>query len=68
MADYDHVPGLREQLSRAPRKLPRLRISDDIRSLEDIEALLQEDTETVMSHFELEGYDPYPAIKFKVAV
>ncbi len=68
MAEYDHVPGLREQLSRSPRKLPRLRISPDVRSLADIEALLQEDTATVMSHFELEGYDPYPAIKFKVAV
>jgi len=68
MAEYDHVPGLREQLSRSPRKLPRLHISPDVRSLADIEALLQEDTDTVMSHFELEGYDPYPAIRFKVAV
>ncbi|GMR24621.1 MAG: hypothetical protein BMS9Abin37_3193 [Acidobacteriota bacterium] len=68
MAENDHVPGLREQLLRTPRKLPRLRISDDVRSLADIEALLQEDTDTVMSHFELEGYDPYPAIRFKVAV
>ena len=68
MAEYDHVPGLREQLSRSPRKLPTLRISDDIRSLEDIEALLNEDTDTVMKHFVLEGYDPYPAISFKVAV
>lgn len=68
MAEYDHVPGLREQLSRTPRKLPRLHISPDVRSLDDIEALLNEDTDTVMSHFELEGYDPHPAIRFKVAV
>ncbi len=68
MAEYDHVPGLREQLLRTPRKLPRLHISPDIRSLADIEALLQEDTDTVLSHFELEGYDPHPAIRFKVAV
>ncbi len=68
MAEYDHVPGLREQLSRSPRRLPRLHISPDVRSLDDIEALMQEDTDTVMSHFELEGYDPYPAIQFKVAV
>lgn len=68
MAEYDHVPGLREQLSRTPRKLPRLHISPDVRSLEDIEALLNEDTDTVMSHFELEGYDPHPGIRFKVAV
>ncbi len=68
MAEYDHVPGLKEQLTREPRSLPRLRISPDLRSLDDIEALLHEDTETVMRHFELEGYDPHPAIAFKVAV
>ncbi len=68
MADYDHVPGLREQLTREPRSLPRLRISSDLRSLDDIEALLHEDTDTVMRHFELDGYDPHPAIAFKVAV
>jgi len=68
MAEYDHVPGLREQLKRAPRPLPRLTISPDLRSLDDIEALLSEDTETLLSHFRLEGYDPHPAISFKVAV
>ncbi|HXV61750.1 MAG TPA: thymidylate synthase [Vicinamibacteria bacterium] len=68
MSEYDHVPGLREQLTRAPRTLPRLRISPDLRSLDDIEALLSEDTETVLSAFELLGYEPHPAIPFKVAV
>ncbi|HSF19554.1 MAG TPA: thymidylate synthase [Vicinamibacteria bacterium] len=68
LSEYDHVPGLREQLSRAPRALPRLRIAPDLRSLDDIEALLSEDTETVLSAFELEGYQPHPAIHFKVAV
>ncbi|TDI37918.1 MAG: thymidylate synthase [Acidobacteria bacterium] len=68
MAEYDHVPGLQEQLTREPRSLPRLRISPDLRSLADIEALLHEDTDTVMRHFELDGYDPHPAIRFKVAV
>ena len=68
MAEYDHVPGLQEQLTRTPRSLPRLRISPDLRSLDDIEALLHEDTVTVMRHFELDGYDPHPAIRFKVAV
>jgi len=68
MAEYDHVPGLREQLKRAPRPLPRLTISPELRSLDDVEALLSEDTETLLSHFRLEGYDPHPAIPFKVAV
>lgn len=55
-AEYDHVPGLLEQMKRAPRKLPALRIAkkpvDDLR-FED---------------FELVGYDPHPKIDFKVAV
>jgi len=68
MAAYDHVPGLRTQLERAPRALPRLHISEALRGLDDIHALLEADTETVMSHFELTGYDPYDPIAFKVAV
>ncbi len=68
MADYDHVPGLREQLTRTPKPLPRLTLSEELRSLDDIEVLLSEDTETLLSHFRLEGYDPHPAIPFKVAV
>jgi thymidylate synthase len=68
MAEDDHVPGLREQLAREPRPLPRLRISDAIKSLADVEALIDSDTDEVMRHFVLEGYDPHPAIKFKVAV
>ena len=68
MAEYDHVPGLRHQLDRKPRSLPKIKISNDLRSLEDVEDLLSEDTDTVMRHFELEGYNPHPAIRFKVAV
>lgn len=68
MAEYDHVPGLEEQLQRDPRPLPRLGISSALQSLDDVEALLSEDTETVLSYFRLQGYDPYPAIPFKVAV
>ena len=68
MAEYDHVPGLREQLTRKPKPLPRLTLSEELRSLDDIEALLSEDTETLLSHFRLEGYEPHPAISFKVAV
>ncbi len=68
MAEYDHVPGLRSQLERAPRPLPRLRIDPAVRSLVDIRPLLEADTATVMRHFVLEGYDPHPEIRFKVAV
>ncbi len=67
-AEYDHVPGLKEQLTREPRSLPRLTISNSIRELSDISALLYKNTDEVMSHFVLDGYDPWPKIEFKVAV
>jgi thymidylate synthase len=54
--DYDHVPGLREQLQREPRPLPRLVIAK-----KPFAALTFED-------FQVEGYHPHPRIKFKVAV
>jgi len=68
MAEYDHVPGLRQQLERHPRPFPRLQIGPSIRSLDDLRPLLDADTGTVMKHFVLSGYDPHPPIAFKVAV
>ena len=68
MAEYDHVPGLREQLTREPRPLPFLEIAEDIQSLDDIEPLLSLDTDEIMNKFILHGYDPHPPIQFKVAV
>jgi len=69
-AEYDHVPALREQLSRSPRSLPRLIIDDRIKGLDDIERLLEPavTTEEVMSYFILDGYDPHPALHGRVAV
>ncbi len=56
MAPYDHLAGLKEQLTRPPRPLPKLHIArkpfDDLK-FED---------------FSVEGYDPHPPIGFKVAV
>ncbi|MGH7272517.1 MAG: thymidylate synthase [Polyangiaceae bacterium] len=68
LAEYDHVPGLRTQLERAPRPLPELTIDAKIRSLSDLRPLLDADTDAVMKHFVLRGYDPHPPIAFKVAV
>ncbi len=68
MAEYDHVPGLLAQLERAPRRLPTLTIDPAIVSLDDLKPLLEADTDTVMRHFKLTGYDPHPPISFKVAV
>jgi thymidylate synthase len=55
-AEYDHVPGLLQQLERKPLPLPTLRIAD-----KPLDRLAFED-------FELVGYQSHDAIKFKVAV
>ena len=68
MAEYDHVPGLEEQLTRQTRELPTLHIDPSIKTLEDIESLLEASTEDLMTLFELKNYQPHPAINFKVAV
>jgi thymidylate synthase len=68
MAEYDHVPGLQQQLRREPRKLPTLKIDDSIQSLDVVTPLLDLSTEELMKLFVLDGYDPHPAISFKVAV
>jgi thymidylate synthase len=52
----NHIDGLREQLTRIPRALPRVEIAP-----KPLDQLQFED-------FSLVGYDPYPAIKFEVAV
>lgn len=68
MAEYDHVPGLREQLQRKPKTLPTLRIDPALKSLDDLKPLLEADTDELMSHFEIKGYQPWEQIRFKVAV
>jgi len=68
-AEYDHVPGLLEQIAREPRPAPRLVIAPELRTLGDvIDLACDGSTEEIMRCFVLEGYDPHPAIKFKVAV
>jgi thymidylate synthase len=68
MAEYDHVPGLEEQLTREPRALPRLEISPDVQNLDDVTAVLEADTESLLQTFRLHDYHPHPALTFKVAV
>lgn len=54
----DHLEQARLQLTREPRRLPRMRLNP---AISDILAFRFED-------FTLEGYDPHPHIKAKVAV
>ena len=54
----NHFDQAREQLLRAPRALPTMRINPLVK---DIFAFRFED-------FELENYDPWPAIKAPIAV
>jgi thymidylate synthase len=70
MSEYDHLPGLKKQMERSPKQLPRLTIDPSIKELSDIEALMKPGvpTSVILEKFQLNGYAPHLAIKFKVAV
>jgi thymidylate synthase len=54
----NHLDQTREQLARAPRSLPTMKINPGVKNILDFK----------YEDFTLEGYDPYPAIKAPVAV
>lgn len=54
----NHMEQVKEQLSRTPRALPKMRIARKVESIDDFR----------FEDFVLEGYDPYPAIKGVVSV
>ncbi|GAB3026786.1 thymidylate synthase [Oleiagrimonas citrea] len=54
----NHVEQAREQLTRTPRPLPRLKLAPQVRALGDFR----------FEDVQFEGYEPHPAIKAVVAV
>ncbi len=54
----NHLDQARLQLTRTPRKLPRMAINPDVESIFDF----------TYEDFRLEGYDPWPHIKAEVSV
>ena len=54
----NHLDQAREQISRAPRAFPRMKLNPDVK---DLFAFRYED-------FALESYDPHPAIKAAIAI
>lgn len=64
----DHIEGLSKQLVRTPYSPPKVVISDQVKSLNDIYRLLYGPTDEMMDAFRLEQYRHHPAIELPVSV
>ncbi len=54
----NHIPQLKEQLTRQPKSFPTLKINPSVKEIGDFK----------FEDFDLEGYDPHPAIKMDMAI
>lgn len=54
----NHVEALQEQLLRVPKQFPRLLLNPSVTDMDGFQ----------FSDFTIDGYDPYGAIKMKMAV
>lgn len=55
---HNHFDQVKEQLSRKPKKLPKMKINPKVKNIFNFKP----------EDFELVGYDPYPSIKAPIAV
>jgi len=53
----NHMEQIKEQMSREPRPFPKMKLNPDIKNIDDFK----------YEDFEIEGYDPHPAIKGEIA-
>jgi thymidylate synthase len=53
----NHMAAVKEQLSRKPRALPKVKLNPEIRNIDDF----------TMEDISVEGYEPHPSIKAKIA-
>lgn len=60
----NHIDGAKEQLSREPKQFPTLKLSDSINFNGTIDDFL---SSCDWKDFKIEGYNPYPTIKFKLS-
>jgi thymidylate synthase len=65
----NHEGGLNVQLGREPRELPEIWICPELKTIDDLDELIQDGTtEDISNCFQMRNYNPHPFIKFEVAV